>query len=275
MADCMGAAELTQFQQSRLNRFACQQAVEIHCHVIPGIDDGPTNWEECLVLARAIVRDGTTHIIATPHQLGRYEGRNAAADVRAKVIEVQQTLDSMKIPLHVSPGAEIRLDPSIPKLLERDVLLTLNDEKKYLLLELPTQVSMDANAVLGHLAPIGVGVILAHAERYDSHRADPASAVAWVEGGATLQVNAGSITGANGEKVQQICFEWIRSGWIGLISSDAHSTGTRRPRMTEAIDTLATHFGESTARLLCIENPLRVLAADNLATPVPVPASQP
>jgi protein-tyrosine phosphatase len=265
----MSQSELSNSQQARLDRFHCEQAVEIHCHLIPGVDDGPKDWEECIALARALVRDGTTHIIATPHQLGRYEGRNAAKEIRLGVQELQRSLDEMKIPLHVAAGGEIRLDPAIPKLLERDVVLTLGDAGKYLLLELPTQVSMGAGAVMRHLACTGVGVILAHAERYDSHRADPASAVAWVENGATIQVNAGSITGFNGEKVQHICFDWIRAGWVGLVASDAHSTGNRRPRMTEAIDVLAANFGESVARLLCIENPLRVLAADNLATPVP------
>lgn len=268
----MMRVNLANFQQARLDRFHCEQSVEIHCHLLPGVDDGPANWEETVALARALVRDGTTHLILTPHQLGRYEGRNLPADIRARVGETQQVLDSLQIPLRVCVGAEIRLDPSIPRLLEKDLILTLGDSRKYLLLELPQQVSMGAAAVLKHLACTGVAVILAHAERYDVHRAEPELAQNWVDGGATLQVNAGSITGANGEKVQQICFDWIQRGWVGIVSSDAHSTGTRRPRMTEAIDTLATHFGEATARLLCIENPLRVLAAENLAIPAPVPA---
>lgn len=264
----------TNFQQARLDRFRCTQAVEIHCHLLPGVDDGPADWEECIALARALVRDGTTHVILTPHQLGRYEGKNSAALVRQHAQKLQADLQQTGVPLQVSPGAEIRLDPAIPKLLERDVILTLGDLKKFLLLELPTQVSMGANAVMRHLAPAGIAVILAHAERYDSHRADPPSVAAWVDAGATVQVNAGSITGANGEKIQQMCFDWIRSGWVGIVSSDAHSTGNRRPRMTEAIETLASNFSESVARTLCIENPLRVLAAENLELPAPIPAAE-
>lgn len=262
---------LTNLQQARLTRFASALCVDLHCHILPETDDGPESLEESIALARALIRDGITHAIATPHQLGRYEGRNHAVEIRARVEKLQAAFDQLKLPLKLAPGGEVRIDPSIPKLLESDVILALADRKKHLLLELPTQVPMGANSVMQHLAAIGLKIILAHAERYEMHRKDPATLAAWVDAGAIIQINAGSITGANGEKLQKMCFDWIEKGWVSVTSSDAHSTGNRRPRMTEAIDTLVSRFDESVARLICIENPSRIFNGEEVVMPVPLP----
>src|SRR5947208_12051611 len=107
-------------QQSRLSRFGVSQSVDIHCHVLPGIDDGPKNLDESLTLCRALMRDGITTIIATPHQLGRYDGHNVASEVRRRVGELQTILDSKKIPLKILSGGEVRIDERIGKLLTED-----------------------------------------------------------------------------------------------------------------------------------------------------------
>src|SRR5437868_4744181 len=80
-------------QQSRLTRFGVSQCVDVHCHVLPGIDDGPKNLDESLTLCRSLMRDGITTVIATPHQLGRYDGHNRAGEVRQRVTELQGILD--------------------------------------------------------------------------------------------------------------------------------------------------------------------------------------
>jgi len=255
---------LTGIQQARLDRFKCAASVDVHCHILPETDDGPASREDCIALARALVRDGITHVIATPHQLGRYEGMNRAADVRARVIETSRALEALKIPLELLSGGEVRIDPAIPKHLEQDAILTLADGRKHLLLELPSQVPMGAEAIMQHLSQTHLKIVLAHAERYEMHRKDPASVQAWIDAGAILQVNAGSLSGANGEKMQKMVFDWIGRGWVSVISSDAHSTGTRRPRMTDAINTLCAMFDESVARTICIENPHRILNGEDL-----------
>jgi protein-tyrosine phosphatase len=269
------SVSLTNLQQARLDRFSCDCSVDVHSHILPEIDDGPESMEQSIALARGLVRDGITHVIATPHQMGRWEGRNHAAAIRAKMLQTQQAFDALKLPLKIAAGAEVRVDPAIPKLFEQDIILSLADSKKHLLLELPTQVAMGADTLTRHLAGTGLKIVLAHAERYEMHRSDPASAQAWVDAGAILQVNAGSITGANGEKLQNMSFDWISKGWISLIASDAHSTGTRRPRMTEAINVLIEQFGDAVARLICLENPSRVLKGEDLQTPGPAQRKTP
>src|SRR5436305_8126510 len=108
-------SNLHAIQESRLKRFGVTQCVDIHCHILPGIDDGPKDLNESLTLARSLMRDGITTVIATPHQLGRYDGQNLAADVRSRVSDLQTILDEKKIPLKVIPGAEVRIDERIGK----------------------------------------------------------------------------------------------------------------------------------------------------------------
>src|SRR5215475_13968790 len=102
-------------QQSRLDRFGVSQCVDIHCHALPGIDDGPRSLDESLVLCRSLMRDGITTVIATPHQLGRYDGQNRAKDVRERVEALQEVLDEKSIPLKILSGGEVRIDERITK----------------------------------------------------------------------------------------------------------------------------------------------------------------
>jgi protein-tyrosine phosphatase len=247
------------FQKALLDRFGATECVDTHCHILPGVDDGPATLNDTLALCRVLVRDGITTVIATPHQLGRFESVTSCAAVREAVAQLQATLEARRMPIRVVAGGEVRLDPRIPQLLAHDQILTLADGRKYLLLELPTAVSLAPDAVLPHLAGTGVTVVLAHSERYASMVSDPDSAEAWVAGGAALQVNAGGLVGAFGEASQAAAVHWIERGWVSLIATDAHSVGTRRPRMTEAAEFLAGRFGQDIAKRLCFENPQRIL----------------
>jgi protein-tyrosine phosphatase len=251
-------------QQSRLARFGVSQCVDVHCHVLPRIDDGPKNLDESLTLCRSLMRDGITTVIATPHQLGRYDGHNSAAQVRQRVADLQGILDAKKVPLKILSGGEVRIDERIAKFLDEDQILTLADGKKYLLLELPSSVAIDPAVLMPRLKDANVTVILAHAERYDSLQTDPDAAQAWVDAGAVLQVNAGAPVGAFGQSAARAAWDWLSRGWVSLIATDAHSVGTRRPRMTDAIDAIAQKLGEDVARRVCIENPIRVAEGKEL-----------
>jgi len=193
-----GEVALSGFQKALLERFNAAHCVDTHCHILPAIDDGPETLNDTLALCRVLVRDGITTVIATPHQLGRFEGKNTPADVRAAVAELQAILEQRRMPLRVVAGAEVRVDPRIPQFLDEDRILTLADGKKYLLLELSTAVAIAPDALLPHLSQTGVTIVLAHSERYAALCADPDSAEAWVAGGAALQVELGGLVGPFG-----------------------------------------------------------------------------
>jgi protein-tyrosine phosphatase len=264
-------AEFSSYQRARLAQFGAVQSVDVHCHILPGVDDGPATLDETLALCRALVRDGITAVIATPHQLGRFEGRNLAADVRTRVDQLQAVLHQRRIPLQLSPGAEVRVDERIPSLLRADQILTLADKRKCLLLELPTSVAIDPEILLPHLEVMECRIVLAHSERYEALWRDPALAEEWVRRGAALQVNAGAVTGAFGAPAQRAAWFWLQRGWVWLIATDSHSVGVRRPRMSDAIQAIERECGAEIAKCVCIENPLCVWEGRDLLQPPVLP----
>ncbi|HRT96176.1 MAG TPA: tyrosine protein kinase, partial [Planctomycetota bacterium] len=152
-------------QQRRLESYAATESVDVHCHCLPGLDDGPTTLDEALGLCRALVADGVTTAIATPHQLGRFDGHVAASAIRQAVAALALTLDEQGIPLRVVPGADVRVDERIPALLDAGSVLTLADSGKYLLLELPHETLLNIAPLLAQLTARGVTPILSHPER--------------------------------------------------------------------------------------------------------------
>src|SRR5688572_1636299 len=236
--------------------------VDIHCHCLPGLDDGPRTIGDSVALCRALVADGFTDVIATPHMLGRFDGVNGGPHVRGIARQLQAALNAQRVPLKIHPGGEIRVDERIPKLLRDDQILTLADAGTHLLIELSTSSYIEPEGLLKHLtgALPGVRMILAHAERYSPLQRDPAAAERWLAGGAVLQVNADGLLGAVGGAAVNAALDWIARGWASFIATDAHGTRTRRPRMMEAMQLIAKQFGHDVAARLCTENPLRVLA---------------
>jgi protein-tyrosine phosphatase len=258
------SSHLAASQRSRQVRFAAERSVDLHCHILPGVDDGPPAMDDALALCRMMVRDGFTDIVATPHMLGRWETSNVPADIRLAVTQLQQELDAHHIPLNIYPGGEVRIDERIPRLLQSDGILTLADGKRYLLLELPPVGRIDPAMVMPHFTAANVRVILAHAERYESLCEDHNAAAAWLDAGAALQLNASSLLGGTGQASMDAAWDWLGSGWIALIATDSHSVGSRRPRMAEVIDLIAKELDEATAKTVCIDNPAKVLLGQEL-----------
>ena len=190
----MGASEVT---------YRKEQYVDIHCHCLPGIDDGPSTMLEAIELCRALVRDGIGTVIATPHQLGRFDNTNNTAQIREAVGMMNQHLHETNIDLQILPGADVRVDERICELLEADKVMTLCDGGKYLLLELPSQVFIEIDSLLVELNQRGISVIISHPERYRMVAQKPEVLEKWLEHGASLQITAGSLLGQLGQSAQK------------------------------------------------------------------------
>ncbi|HEY7088322.1 MAG TPA: CpsB/CapC family capsule biosynthesis tyrosine phosphatase [Tepidisphaeraceae bacterium] len=265
----MPSFPLVPAQSARLKRFNATRSVDMHCHILPGVDDGPRNPAEAIALCRLLVEDGITDVIATPHQLGRWDGTNNASAVRKAVSQLQAEVSQAKLPLTIHAGGEVRLDERIPKLLQTDQVQTLGDGKRYLLLELPPSLLVDPKILVPFLTGgnSGMRIVLAHAERYDAliGAEDMEAAVgAWTSLGVVLQVNASSLLGESGEWAENAAWHWLERGWVALLASDAHSTGRRRPRLQEAIDEIVERLGDDVAKRVCSENPVRLLEGREL-----------
>ena len=233
--------------------------VDIHCHCLPAVDDGPATLSKSLSLCRALAADCVTDVIATPHQLGRFSDCNEAGQIREQVSALNEQLERNGICLSVVPGGDVRVDERICQLLEADRILTLADGGRYILLELPHEIFIDIEPLIVELASLGVQAIISHPERHSVLAKQPKILLKWLARGAHLQVTGGSLLGEFGPAPRNAAWHFLSSRWASFVATDAHNLDGRRPRMKVAFEQISIKLGHAVARLVCIENPLRVL----------------
>lgn len=250
--------DVSREQRRRLERFAISDCVDMHCHCLPGVDDGPATMSQSIALCRSLVADGVTTAIATPHQLGRYHNQNEREHILSVVSALNEAVETEGLAIRITPGAEIRIDERIPQLLLEKNILTLADTGRYLLLELPNETHIQPPRILQDILSAGVSVILSHPERLGYFWENPSLVLPWLESGAFLQINAGSLIGNFGKSAQRVAWRWLANGMVSLVASDSHSPA-RPPCMSHAISFITVRLGTEVAREVCLENPLKVL----------------
>lgn len=231
--------------------------VDIHCHLVPGIDDGASDWDECLEMARLAVAEGIGVAIATPHQCGSY-ARNDGDTIRRRVAEVQQFLDREEVPLQMLAGGDVRIEPGLAGRLRRGEVMSLADRRRHVLLELPHEIYFPLEPLLAELAGGRIVGILSHPERNAGIVADPDIVGSLVDGGCLMQITAGSLLGEFGTQAQRFSEQWLREGLVHFVATDAHDTRNRRARMREAFERVAAIAGEEAARNVCSRWPAAV-----------------
>jgi protein-tyrosine phosphatase len=237
--------------------------VDIHCHLLPGLDDGAKSIEESLAMARLAVAEGTTTIIATPHQLGNF-GRNAGDDIRCRVAALQGELDAAKIAIKVLPGADVRIESGMVEAIVQGEVLTLGDHRRHVLLELPHELYLPLEPVLEELARRKMVGVLSHPERNQGILGQPKVLPPLVDAGCLLQITAGSICGTFGPQPREFC-EWLLAeGLVHFVATDAHGARSRRPLMRRAYERVAELTDEATAIELCSVNPGKVAAGGSV-----------
>lgn len=210
--------------------------IDLHIHILPGLDDGPPDISGTLALAQACVEDGVRAVAATPHVSADHPTR--PRQLAEALQHTRQAIASAGLPLEVLGGAEIAID-QLSLLSDQELLvLTLGQSGAYLLVETPYSAwpaSLEDH--LGRLAKLGVRAILAHPERSAGVQ-EPGglkkleSAVAR---GVYAQVTAGSLAGRFGRTAQATARSLIERDLVHLIASDAHNVDRRPPRMSEAV----------------------------------------
>lgn len=227
---------------------------DIHCHLLPAIDDGAGNNDESLEMARIAVQEGTTTMVVTPHQLGCWR-QNLAQDIRRRTNALQELLNEHQIPLVVLPGGEIRIEDDMPELLDQDELMTLGDHRRHVLVEQPFEIYFPLQPIQELLSQRSLQGILAHPERNRGIMHRPALVGELVDAGWLMQVNAGSLLGAFGSKSQNLAAQFLSSGWVHFLATDCHGAKNRRPLMRDAFARASELIGEQAALQLCCENP--------------------
>jgi protein-tyrosine phosphatase len=209
--------------------------IDIHCHVLPGLDDGPASMPEALAMAGAFVASGTTALVATPHIDHTWRVRPEVIPQRAAAL--RESLAAEGIDLQISTGAEIALS-RIPDLSPGELSDLRLGDGPYLLLECPlTPVGGDFDALLLRIRSRGESIVLAHPERSPLFQQEPERLVRLVEEGLLCSVTAGSIAGAFGSPVRRFSLELLREGLVHDLSSDAHDYLRRPPGIGGALST--------------------------------------
>ena len=228
--------------------------VDIHCHLIPEIDDGAKSWDEAFSMSEMAVDDGITTIVVTPHQLGTY-AHNTGDVIRQRTNLLQEQLDKYDIPLRVLPGADVRIESEMIEGLRRGSVLTLGDHRKHVLLELPHELYFPLDGVLDDLRRIGMTGILSHPERNQGLLKRAEAVETLVDMGCLMQVTASSLIGGMGPGPQQMAEWMLAEGLVHFLATDAHGPKARRPLMRRAFERVAELTDRETAVEVCCHNP--------------------
>ena len=217
--------------------------IDLHCHILPGVDDGANTMEESVEMARLAVKEGITHILATPHHMNRH-WFNEKQDVIKLVTQLQTELDRQGIDLTLFPGQEVRLYGEIVQDIKEDKILFTDEQQQYLLIEFPTEtIPSYAERLFYDLQSSGRTPIIVHPERNHEILKNPNRLKDFIDKGALAQLTAASYTGGFGKKIEKVSRQLIEANLVHFIASDAHNVTNRAFHMKEAYDLLLKDYG--------------------------------
>ncbi|MFX3623771.1 MAG: tyrosine-protein phosphatase [Ectobacillus sp.] len=237
--------------------------IDVHCHILHGIDDGAKTLEDSLDMAKAAVAEGIHTIVATPHhQNGKYI--NEKQTIVHKVNELNEVLKQQELPLTVLPGQEVRLYGEILQDYEIGTVLTMNHTNKYVLIEFPSNhVPRYAEALLFDLQLQGLTPIIAHPERNSEIAERPDVLYNLIKKGALSQVTASSLTGHFGKTIKKLSLQLIEHNLAHMIASDAHNTTSRSFKLRDGYNVLDKEFGKD-MHYLFQENVYAVISGQSI-----------
>ena len=217
--------------------------IDIHCHILPGVDDGSADMKESLNMARKAVEAGITHIYATPHHLNE-KYVNVKSSIIDRAMRLNESLQQNNIPLTIHLGQEVRVHRDIFNSLKKKEILTLDDNGTYLLLELPSgKVPTYTQEVIYELLLKGITPIIVHPERNKELIANHKLLFELVQEGALTQLTSGSIIGNFGKSIQSFSKKIIEHNLAHFIATDAHNIGSRGFTLQHAYETITKSYG--------------------------------
>lgn len=241
--------------------------IDLHAHILPGIDDGPQTMEESLEMARLATADGITTMVATPHLFRRKSvdprSLNRPDDIRQAVSQLNQKLAEEDIDLTVLPGCEVPLFPEIIQLLDEGRIITLNDGHRYICLEMPDTVIPPATEdIVFQLSSRNLIPIITHPERNPIFYEMPEKLRRLISLGCLAQFTARSLIRGFGWGVARFTKRLVREGLVHAMATDAHSVEHRPPVMGNALKKLSKIVGERRAWDMVVTVPERIIRGE-------------
>ncbi len=241
--------------------------IDVHAHILPGLDDGPKNWEQSLHMARLAVEDGISIMVATPHLFQKrsvdLSQINTKDSILQHIAQLRQKLWEEHIPLEIIPGCDFPLSFESLQLLDDGLALTINDANRYLLLELPdTALPPATEEICFHLQSRGLTPIITHPERHLVIQEMPYKLKRLLDLGCLAQMTGNSLTGWFGRGVKKIAQQLVKLGYIHLLATDAHHPKRRPPLLSQAVKELARLVGATRAQAMVNDIPGKIIAGE-------------
>jgi len=242
--------------------------IDLHTHILPGVDDGVETEDESVEFARVAREDGTRVIVATPHCRDGFFVNERDA-VLEGVRRLTERLSREKIDIDLRPGAEVHVSAELVERVRDGRAPTLDDNGRTLLLELSlSQYPVEMENLLFQLKLAGLEVLLAHPERIRYFQEDVRRYEALVQQGALGQITTGSLLGVFGDTAREFAEELLRKGLVHVLASDAHKvTGGRSPRLRPALEACVPLVGERFAMSMVQATPLALLNGETPEVP--------
>jgi len=235
--------------------------IDIHCHLLPGIDDGAPDVSTALQMVRLAVEDGIEAMVFTPHiHSGRYE--NTRQSIQESLLSFQQDLFQAGIKIKTTAAAEVRISPEIPRMVENEQLPYIgeHDGQHVFLLEFPHgHIPPGSDKLVQWLLDNKIKPIIAHPERNKEVLRDLSRIQPYVSAGCLLQVTAGAVSGLFGKPARQRAIQMLKKGWVFALASDAHNVDYRPPLLQAGRLAAAKVIGEAEAGRLVRDNPWSVV----------------
>ena len=234
--------------------------IDIHCHILPGLDDGPREFEQAVEMCRMAREDGITHTVATPHANFNFEF--SPEKIRATL---EQLRSLAKIAPAIVTGCDFHLDyDNLQNLYAGPQNYTVN-QKSYLLVEFDsTLVVPNFERVFYELQAHGLNPIVTHPERNLAIQQQPSLLERMVAAGAAVQITAGSLEGRFGRRAESSARQLVKQNLVHIVASDAHDLESRPPILSAAYERVKKQFSEELARAFFLENPQAVLNGEPL-----------
>lgn len=231
--------------------------IDLHCHVLPGIDDGAKTIDESLSLIQAAIADGISHMVCTPHiQTGIYD--NTIESIAQVFDELKRQVLLKSLNIQLAFAAEVRICPEIMILAKQKKLPFIGrwQDKQVLLLELPhSHVPAGTEQLISWLHKNDIIAMIAHPERNRDILADFNKFKQLARTGCLFQLTAASICGDFGENVQQLSYKLLLGDLVTIIATDAHSVKRRPPKLSKAKALVIELIGQDKAHQLVYETP--------------------
>lgn len=235
--------------------------IDLHCHILPGIDDGAENIDASIAMVEKAIDQGITHILCTPHHNnGKYI--NSKSSIITQVASLQKEIDKRKLPLTLFEGQEVRITGTLIDEIKTDNILFTDIEDTYILIEFPTlDIPAYTEQLFYELRSLNKIPIIVHPERNAKFRENPDLLVPFLDMGCLAQLTAPSYVGIFGKSIQKTAKLMVEHNLVQMVASDAHGVHKRNFYLKEAYKQIRKDFGDKKVEVF-LENAKRVINGD-------------